>query len=159
MVIWGTTPIDSEMAERPWIAPSVDAPIASTGTIPEASNDDPTLLRPIFFASRKPFEPPLQRATPPAPTARPPPSDPALVVDGIVLTGKARRAYLRPPAEADGRWHETGEVIAGWTVAEIDRTGIVLEQADRRFSIQLYPTDLPAFKMERRQNSRFKSVR
>ncbi|WP_334503287.1 hypothetical protein [Bradyrhizobium sp. AZCC 1678] len=140
--------IDSEV-ERPWIAPPPDAPIASAGKKSEASSDDPTLMRPIFFASRKPFEPPPQRATPPAPTARPPPIEPTLVVGGIVLTAKARRAYLRRPAEADGRWHETGQVIDGWTVAEIDRTGIVLEQADRRFSIQLYPTDLRAFRLER----------
>jgi hypothetical protein len=158
LVISETAPIDSEAAGRPWTEPPPDAPIASAGKISEASNDDPALVRPIFFASRKPFEPPPQRATPPAAVARPPPSDPALVVGGIVLTAKARRAYLRRPAETDGRWHETGQVIDGWTVAEIDRTGIVLEQAGRRLPIPLYPTDLRAFKLER-PNSRSRSLR
>jgi hypothetical protein len=80
------------------------------------------------------------------------------VVSGIVLTAKARRAYLRRPAEADGSWHEAGQDIDGWTLAEIDRTGIVLEQAGRRFAIQLYPTDLRAFRLER-PNSRSRSPR
>jgi hypothetical protein len=158
MVISETAPIDNEVAERPWIAPSPDPPIPSTGKTPAASSDDPALMRPIFFASRKPFEPPPQTAKAAAPAARPPPSDPALVVGGIVLTAKTRRAYLRRPAEADGRWHEAGQVIDGWSLAEIDHTGIVLEQAGRRFPIQLYPADLRAFKLER-PSSRSGSLR
>jgi hypothetical protein len=145
-----TTPNDSGSTERPWTAPPLDTPIAQTKRTREVLNDDPTLVRPIFFASRKPFEPPpAQAATPPAPAARPPPSDPTLIVDGIVLTGKARRAYLRRPAETEGRWQEAGQVIDGWTVAEIDRAGIVLERSGRRFPISLYPADSRAFRMER----------
>lgn len=144
-----TAPTDSVATARPGTAPPLDAPLAQAKKTLEALNDDPTLIRPIFFASRKPFEPPpAQAATPPAPAARLPPSDPALVVDGIVLTRKARRAYLRRPAEAEGRWQEAGQVIDGWTVAEIDRAGIVLEQSGRRFPIQLYPKDPRAFRIE-----------
>jgi hypothetical protein len=66
-----------------------------------------------------------------------------------MLTGGARKAHLRHPHEIDGQWHETGQVIDGWKIVQIDAAGIVLEQADRRLAMHLYPSDSRAFRMER----------
>lgn len=138
------------IAERSWASPDLDTPPSATGHARAPEQYDPVLARPIFFPSRKPFEPPpAQAATPPPAAPKPPPPDPGFVVDGIMLTSGARKAHLRQPQEIDGRWHETGQVIDGWTIMEIDAAGIVLEQADRRFAIRLYSSDSSAFRVER----------
>jgi len=139
--------IDGPIADGDWTPPPFDAPTPTSGQSAEPARDDPVLARPIFFATRRPFEPP------PAPVAaKPPPpplADPGLVVDGVILAGGARKAHVRRPPDVDGHWHEAGQVIDGWTIAEIDAAGIVLEQAGRRLAIGLYPTDSRAFKVER----------
>ena len=130
-----------------WTPPDFDTlPMAAGQPI----QDNPVLTRPIFFTSRKPFEPPPAReaASPPTVSA-PPPSDPILLVDGIVLTSRSRKAHVRRPAEVDGRWHEAGQVIDGWTIVEIDAVGILLEQSGRRVPVRLYPTEPRAFRTGR----------
>ena len=56
---------------------------------------------------------------------------------------------MRRPTDADGRWHELGQIIDGWTIAEIDAAEIVLEQAGRRLPLRLYAADPGAFRIER----------
>jgi hypothetical protein len=144
------TVIVDPVAEGSWTSPDIEAQHAETGHAREYEQNDPVLARPIFFPSRKPFEPPpAQAATPPPAAPKPPPPDPTFVVDGIMLTGGARKAHLRQPHEIDGQWHETGQVIDGWKIVQIDAAGIVLEQADRRLAMHLYPSDSHAFRMER----------
>jgi hypothetical protein len=133
-------PADDAAGQTPWAAPALDARSAD-GKKPPAAADDPIVMRPVFFASRKPFEPAAPQVQAAAPAAKPPPPPPTLVVDGIVLTAKLRKAHLRRPTDADGQWHEVGQVIEGWTVAEIDGGGVVLESTGRRFPLRLYPTD------------------
>lgn len=134
------------LAESHWTPADLEPPIATTteeALGPE--QDDPVLQRPIFFPSRRPFEPPPAQvaATPPAPP-KPPPADPTFVVDGILLSGPSRRAHVRQPHELDGRWHEAGHVIDGWKIVAIDATGIVLEQEDKSFAMYLYASDASA---------------
>jgi len=137
-------------AEGSWTSLDLDASPATTGHARAPEQNDPVLARPIFFASRKPFEPPpAQAATSPPAAPKPPPPDPTFVVDGIMLNGGARKAHLRQPHEIDGEWYGTGHVIDGWKIVQIDAAGIVLEQADRRLALHLYPSDSPAFRMER----------
>jgi hypothetical protein len=124
------------IVETNWTSPALDTPPAASEYARIADQDDPVLARPIFFASRRPFEPPPEVKPPPAP--KPPPPDPVFVVDGIMLTGGARKAHLRKPQESDGRWYEMGQVIDDWKIVQIDAAGIVLEQADRRFAMGLY---------------------
>jgi hypothetical protein len=133
-----------------WTLPALDRQLAADEHARAADEDDPVLARPIFFASRRPFEPPQQVDPPPAP--RPPPPDPVFVVDGIMLTGGARKAHLRQPQETDGRWYEIGEVIDDWKIVQIDPAGIVLEQADQRFAMVLYSSDSDAFRTVRRSS-------
>jgi hypothetical protein len=143
------------VAEGSWTSPDLDAPPAAPEHARAYEQNDPVLVRPIFFASRKPFEPPpAQAATLPPAAPKPPPPDPTFVVDGIMLTLGARRAHLRQPHEIDGQWHETGQVIDGWKIVQIDTAGIVLEQADRRLAMHLYSFDSHAFRMERLSSRR-----
>jgi hypothetical protein len=132
------------IAESNWASPVLDTPPAATERARAVEQDDPVLARPIFFASRRPFEPPQEVNPPPAP--KPPPPDPVFVVDGIMLTGGARKAHLRQPQETDGRWYEMGQVIDDWKIVQIDAAGIVLEQAERRFAMGLYSSHSAAFR-------------
>jgi hypothetical protein len=137
------------IAEPSWTPPDLDTPLPGTGHDRAPEQSDPVLARPIFFPSRKPFEPPPLPAAP-----QPPPPDPTFVVDGIMLTGGARKAHLRQPHEIDGNWRAAGHVIDGWRIAQIDAAGIVLEQADRRLAMHLYPSDSRNLRMERLSSRR-----
>jgi hypothetical protein len=145
---------DDPIAEGSGTLPDLDTLPSSTGHARVPEQNDPVLARPIFFPSRKPFEPPPQAVAPPpaAPKIRPP--DPVFVVDGIMLTGGAGKAHLRQPREVDGRWHEMGQVVDGWTIVQIDAAGIVLEQADWRVAIRLYSSDSRGFRMIRQSSRR-----
>lgn len=144
------TVIIDPVAQGSRTSPNLETPRAATGHARAYEQDDPVLARPIFFPSRKPFEPPpVQAETPPPAAQKPPPPDPTFVVDGIMLTGGARKVHLRQPHEIDGQWHETGQVVDGWKIVQIDAAGIALEQADRRLAMHLYPSDSRAFRMER----------
>ena len=142
------------IAASNWTLPELDTPPTATEGTPAAEQDDPVLARPIFFASRKPFEPPPVSDAKPPPAPKPPPPDPVFVVDGIMLTSGTRKAHLRQPQEADGRWYKMGQVIDDWTIVQIDAAGIVLEQADRRFAMGLYSSDSGAFRAVRRSARR-----
>ena len=135
----------ADVAEIGWTPAYLDPPVAVTEEPLSSEQNDPVLQRPIFFPSRRPFEPPPAQvvATPPPPP-KPPPEDPRFVVDGILLSGPSRRAHVRQPHELDGRWHEAGQVIDGWKIVAIDATGIVLEQEDKSFAMYLYASDASA---------------
>jgi hypothetical protein len=141
------------IAPSNWTLPELDTPTAKE-TAPTADQDDPVFARPIFFSSRKPFEPPPVSDKNPPPEPKLPPPDPVFVVDGIMLTSGRRKAHLRQPQETDGQWYEMGQVIHDWTIVQIDAAGIVLEQADRRFAMGLYSTDSGAFRAVRRSSRR-----
>jgi hypothetical protein len=145
LVATAPPPSVAAVAQGSWTPPDLDPPVAATAEGLSPEQNDPVLQRPIFFASRRPFEPPPAEvaATPPAPP-KPPPADPSFVVDGILLSGSSRRAHLRQPHELDGRWHEAGQVIDGWRIVAIDATGIVLEQEDKSFPMYLYASDASA---------------
>jgi hypothetical protein len=140
------------VAESSWTAPDLDTPPTAMEHARVPEQDDPVLARPIFFPTRKPFVPPpvSEVSAPP----KPPPPDPVFVVDGIMLTGGARKVHLRQPQETDGQWYKTGQVIHDWTIVQIDAAGIVLEQADRRFAMRLYLSDSGSFRTVRRSSRR-----
>lgn len=105
-----------------------------------SKEQDDATRRPMFFASRRPFEPP--RPPPPAPPAAAAIPVPKVIVDGVVIGGEIRKAHLRRQNEAEGQWNELGQTVEGWRVAEIDENGIVLERDGRRAAIGLYPDNL-----------------
>lgn len=98
------------------------------------------LARPVFFKSRVPYVPP-----PPAP----PPSiavaapivnlDPGLVLAGVMITGRIKKAYFVQKMGAQGTWADEGENLMGWRVESIATEIVTLEQQGRRLELQLYP--------------------
>jgi hypothetical protein len=140
--------IDGPNADARWSAPSLSLPAEAGATPLSPASHDPILSRPIFYASRRPFEPPAPRETPAQSTSAAPPADPVFVVDGIVVTTKLRKARIRRPAEPDGQWHEVGGTIDGWAVVAIDNSGVVIEHDGRRLPIALYPNDPRVFRIE-----------
>jgi len=101
-----------------------------------------TLARPVFFKSRAPYVPPPP--APPAvpkPVAVPPPApvDPGLVLGGVIITDRARKAYLFSKAEQRGNWLSEGDTIMGWKLEAIDAMSARLRQAGRTIELQLYP--------------------
>jgi len=151
----GGGPTRVAAAHDGWAPPDFAAPPPASPRPWETEDDEPILARPIFFASRKPFEATAARETapPPPPVVSPPPPDPNFIVDGIVVTAKSRRVFLRRSTDAEGRWHELGQIIDGWTVTEIDAGGVVLERDGRRLPFRMYPTDPRAFRRERLSSS------
>ena len=144
--------VDVPIAKTAWTPPSLDLPTVATDRAGAAEPDDPVLARPIFFPARKPFEPPpVSEAVEPP---KPPPPDPVFVVDGIILAAGIRKVHARRPQEADGQWYKMGEIIDGWKIIQIDPLGIILEQADRKFTARLYESDSSAFQTVRRHSRR-----
>ena len=98
--------------------------------------------RPVFFKTRQPYVPPPP-APPPAPKVQPPPppapSDPGLVLGGVVINGSEKKAYVVSKADAQGTWLEEGEAIKGWTLHSIDPYGAKLHQSGRTVDLHLYP--------------------
>jgi hypothetical protein len=152
-------PADNQSVEGDWAWPSADATPPAVGKARELAQDDPVLMRPIFFTTRKPFEPlPPQEAALPPSVPMPPLPGPNIVLDGVILRGGLRQAHLRQSGDAEGQWREVGHVIEGWTLTDIDATSVLLEQAGRQLVIRLYPADPAAF-MTKRLSSRSKKFR
>jgi hypothetical protein len=99
------------------------------------------LAHPVFFKTRTPYvpvPPPASanaRATPAVITP-----DPVLMVTGIVITDRLKKAYLLKQNEAQGIWVTEGETVLGWTVETIYPKGIALKQSNRTIEFSLYPS-------------------
>ncbi|WP_316182568.1 MULTISPECIES: hypothetical protein [unclassified Bradyrhizobium] len=98
------------------------------------------VAHPIFSKSREPFVP-----LPPAPPLPVPPqqavtADPGFIVGGIMITGRASKAYLLSKAGGGvGSWVDEKGTFQGWTVKTIDASGVRIEQVGRTIELQLYP--------------------
>ena len=114
---------------------------------PPASNDDAlvklVLARPVFEPSRRPFVPPPPAPAVPPPVAAEQSPQPVLdlVVDGILLNGGIRKAHLRKHNEAGGDWQAEGDIIEGWTIAVVADAKVILQRANQRIEIELYPKE------------------
>jgi hypothetical protein len=103
--------------------------------------DDPILLRPIFFQSRKPWQAPLPaRAQPPAPEPAAV-DEPSFVVEGIVMGDALKRVLLRRADAKESQSLEVGQSLDEWRVAAIGASGVILEKGDRRLEVSMYPKD------------------
>lgn len=103
-----------------------------------------TVERPLFSPTRRPPPPPsLPQVAdvPPAPPRPPPPLPPApppqVELSGIILGGGINVAILRRPQDAAPVHVALGSAIDGWTVAEIRPRAVLLQQGDRRVSVDL----------------------
>jgi hypothetical protein len=96
----------------------------------------------VFFKSRGPYVA--------APTLPPPaaakvsttaqaPADPGLVLGGVAILERARKAYIFSKAGERGAWLGEGEVVQGWRVESIGPGAATLQQAGRVLQLELHP--------------------
>jgi len=117
-----------------------------TSSAQEARAIDDTgeiLARPVFFKSRAPYVPPPP-APPPPPVANstPPPiinPDPGLLLAGVMITDRVRKAYLVKKADSQGTWASEGENLMGWKVHSVSAKSVTLQLQDRTVKLLLYP--------------------
>jgi hypothetical protein len=107
-----------------------------------------TFRRPLFYPSRRPFEPApppvevqsAEEVMEPLPVVEPvAPTLPALRLAGISLSGSQRRALL---GAADGtvvRWYSAGDNIEGWVLSAINKETVTLASGNDNFRLSLYP--------------------
>jgi len=125
------------------LAPEVTA--ASPAALPAASPAPPRFepppagafediaLRPLFFASRRPFEPTVTVEEGEAPVA-----EPALAVElvGTLVTDQHRAALLQPEGKS-ASWLREGDKVAGWRIGTIERERITLRQGEKTETLEL----------------------
>ena len=125
------------------LAPEVTA--ASPAALPAAAPAPPRFepppagafadiaLRPLFFESRRPFEPQADVEAGEAPVA-----EPALAVElvGTLVTEQDRAALLQPAGES-ATWRREGDKIAGWRIGTIERERITLRQGEKIETLEL----------------------
>ncbi len=120
-------------AAADWRPPSASFLNPSPSQPPPA--DVHTLTRPTFVKSRRPA-PKVAGTAAPQHQAGPPP---AVTVRAIVLWKGAWRAYLVGQGGAEGDWRLAGEIVEGWTIAEIRATELTLKNGERTAVLSLYP--------------------
>ena len=100
---------------------------------PPAGAFEDIALRPLFFASRRPFEP-----TAPVEEGAAPVAEPALAVElvGTLVTGEGRAALLQPAGE-NASWRREGDKIAGWRIGTIEPERITLRQGEKIETLEL----------------------
>jgi hypothetical protein len=129
----------AEQGSRPML-PTPAEDIASPKAISEYNE---TLVRPIFFKSRRQFVAPVPSPSPSAPPPRAGPAsapiDPGLIVGGIAIIGPMRKTYLLRKAESSGVWINQGDAFMGWKVQSIDPKGVTLRKDERVIDLRLYP--------------------
>jgi hypothetical protein len=99
------------------------------------------LAHPVFFKTRTPYvpaPPPLSANARANPAVMTP--DPLLMVTGIVIKDRLKKAYVLNQNEAQGTWVTEGETVLGWTVETIYPKGIALKQSNRTIEFSLYPS-------------------
>ena len=101
--------------------------------------DVQTVTRPVFAKSRRPV-PKVGAAPAPENRTGPPP---ALTVQAIVLSNGASRAYLVGHGGANGEWYLVGQLVDGWTIAEMRASEVTLKSGERTATLPLYPETPP----------------
>ena len=129
------------------LAPEVTA--ASPAALPAAAPAPPRFapppvgafddiaLRPLFFATRRPFEPTVAVEEGEAPVAKP---EVSVELVGTLVTDQDRAALLQPAGES-ASWHREGDQVAGWRIGTIERERITLRQGGKIETVELR-TDL-----------------
>ncbi|HXQ52416.1 MAG TPA: hypothetical protein VN802_15085 [Stellaceae bacterium] len=136
---FGTAPAADAPAPPPAAAPSV-APRLASYEPPPAERFNEIAERPLFIPERRP----QQDVEPAKPT--PPPTPPALLVQGVVLAPERHYAVIKHgnPPRLDSV--SEGETIDGWTVESIARDRIALRagSATLEFAVGKTGTAKPA---------------
>jgi general secretion pathway protein N len=123
-------------------APSVELgpePALATFEPPPPQRFDEISARPLFAASRRPYEPPVEPEADAPPPVEVPPT--ALQLIGVVLAEQDRSALVRPEGGDRAIWVREGDRLEGWVIEEITRDRVQLQRDDLMETIALRPDD------------------
>jgi len=97
------------------------------------------LSAPIFFASRRMPQPSVAppKRQEPAPARVETPSMETLQLQGVMIAGGKRRAFLRIKGQAP-KWFDQGDAVIGWRITRISPKFVVLRRNGREARINLY---------------------
>ena len=125
------------------LAPEVTAasPVALPEAAPAPSRFEPPpvgafediALRPLFFESRRPFEPSVENQEDAAPVVE---EVVAVELVGTLVTDQGRAALLQPAGQS-ASWRREGEKVAGWQIGTIERDRVTLRQGEEIETIEL----------------------
>jgi hypothetical protein len=123
--------------------PSGRAPGAAGAPAGEPANDAATQAdprsyaaiaeHPLFYPSRAPWAPPPPPPPKPVSTAPSPLTNYALI--GVIVSGEARSALIRPPGAAKTITIAEGQQLGGWTLQEITRTRLRFAAGDASYEM------------------------
>ncbi len=124
------------LATSEWRPPilSASAPARSAPAI----SDVQTLTRPVFMKSRRP-QPPKTPTDRTATRATGSPAASGLTLGGIVHFRGSPRAYIVSNGLAVGEWLSVGEKVGVWTIVEIRKLDLTLENGAQYSKLLLYP--------------------
>jgi len=108
---------------------------------PALSEFSQTLMRPLFFESRRlpvpqPKQIKLEPPKPPPPPPPPPPPKPVVLPDkikllGVLMQSDTASALIETPPQP-AAWHKIGDRIADWTITAIEENRVVLRHDSAR---------------------------
>ena len=106
------------------------------------------LARPLFRASRRPFDPAqIVALSQPAPlppeqqiviAPQPMPDTSQIFLKGISISEGKKRVLLSSAEAPDGTWLALGDMISGWKVKAIDKNSAHLSFGDQEMTFSLY---------------------
>jgi hypothetical protein len=136
LLSWTIAPARSDFAGRvPGIAhppaaePAGEAAVAGKGAYPEIA------ARPLFYPSRTPWAPPPPPTPKPVSTAPTPLTNYGLI--GVIVSGDARSALIRPSGANKTITIAEGQQLGGWTLQKITRTSLQFAAGDARYEMTL----------------------
>jgi len=123
-------PLSLAELRRSTTAPTGAAPAPKPNSTPFDATYPAINAHPVFYPSRTPWKPP----PPPRrePVVAPPPSLTSYSLVGVVISGDARRALIKPRNENKTVLLAEGQELKGWTLKEItaDRARFVAGKAE-----------------------------
>jgi hypothetical protein len=122
-------------AQQPEQSSALSNPIAAQSL----SKLSVTLDHPLFSPNRRPPAPPPPIEQTAAPSA--PPSEPKLILLGVVMDGEGARAILRTSADRKILRAQIGDDIDGWKVSQIEGRKMVLSLDGRFATFTLFSGD------------------
>lgn len=139
-----------DLTTRPilhWQPSTAAKPLAeSFGTSGTPYNQ--ALARPLFRASRRPFDPaqivalsqpvPLPPEQQIAAAPQPIPDTSQISIKGISISEGKKRVLISSAEASDGTWLALGDVISGWKVKAIDENSAHLSFGDQEVTLSLY---------------------
>lgn len=138
-----TTPIASQSTNEQLVPDGVKSEVGANISADDGIGH--ALARPLFASTRRPWTAPALVSAPvvavqPVEQPSPVPSEPpSFVILGIQKIPSGSKALLAHTGQADAKWYGKGDLIDGWSVAEITASTVKIERDAQTLQLELYP--------------------